>query len=141
MPLATPVKSMGNVVVLYNSVDITAACNQAQLQAMLDEMETTNLASTAVEVKPGPAKWTISLSGFWSKELDDAAAPDVIAPVDAGRACQITVGPAGSSTKVRYAWAAGCYITGWTINAAGPTQYINHDMALNMSGNPTRTIV
>ena len=49
------IKSLGNVVVTYNSVDITQYCNKADLSATIERLDVTDLADTA--------KSTIALSG------------------------------------------------------------------------------
>ena len=39
-------KSRGNTVVMYNSQNITTYCDSADLDAAIEKLETTNLAST-----------------------------------------------------------------------------------------------
>lgn len=139
MALDTPIQSMGNTIVRYNGVDITAALQSSSLAATIEELETTNLASTAVETRPSPSKWTITFNGYWSKELDDALSDDIINPPADGAPVDITFGK--TPNAVKYAWTGKCYITGWTIGGGAPADYIPHDGSLVMSGSPARTTV
>lgn len=138
MALDTPIQSMGNTVVLYDGHDITAALQAASLQATIDELETTNLASTAVETRPAPSKWSIAFNGYWSRELDDIIAPDVLNPPANGKPASIEFGDA-TGGKVKYDWAAKAFISNWSIGGGAPADYIPHDTSLNVSGAPQRT--
>lgn len=140
MPMGSPIPAMGNVVVRYNDVDITAACNSAQLAAAVEALETTNLASTAIEKEAGPATWSISCEGPWSKELDDVCGPDVVTPPATKRNADITVGKTAGS-KVKYAWTAKAFIENYSIDASSPNETVGWSGDLNLSGAPARTIV
>ena len=56
-------KGPGNVTVLYNAVDITAYCDQTDLDATIEQLDASNLASTANETVTGFPTWSISLGG------------------------------------------------------------------------------
>ncbi len=57
------IKTNGNVVVTYNAVNITAYCDQTDLSAAVERLDTTNLASTAKESIAGDTGWTIAIGG------------------------------------------------------------------------------
>lgn len=140
MPMGTPIPAMGAVIVRYNDVDITAACNATQLAAAIEAIETTNLASTAVEKEAGAATWTIHCEGNWSKELDDVCGPDAVTPPASKRNSDITFGKTAGS-KVKYAWTAKAFMENYQIDASSPNEALGWSGDLNLSGAPVRTVL
>lgn len=132
-----PVRAMSNVVVMYNGVDITGACNTAQLAATVNEIETTTLASTGRETTPGQTEWRIECGGPWSLALDTALSPDVITPPTAKRNSSIQFGPSGN--RVLYSWTASAFVAGYNVDASNPSEALNWTGTLVLSGAPTRT--
>jgi len=128
------VRGAGNTVVTYNSQNITAYLNSAELAAAVDELESTNLASTVMEYAPSLANYTLSLEGDWSKALDDILGVDALTPTR--RACSIKVTDE-TGAWAQYAWTQA-FITGYNISI-GSTEKVSHSPTLRLSGTPTRT--
>lgn len=134
---AAPIRAMSNVLVTYNGVDITGACNSASLAATINEIETTTLASTAQETTPGQTEWRIECSGPYSLQLDNVCGPDVVSPPAAKRNASIRFGQV--SNRVTYTWTAQAYISNYTIDASNPSESISWSGTLVLSGAPART--
>lgn len=129
------VRSAGNVVVTYNGQNITAYLNEAELSATIDELESTNLASTAMQYQPSLANYTMSFSGDWSAALDAIIGPDMITPVMRTVSIQFIE----NSVEVTYTWTSNAFLTGFTITSSA-TDKITHAPALRLSGAPTRVV-
>lgn len=152
MPITQPpIRAMSNVVVKYgaaagSAVDITAACNSAQLAATVGEIETTTLASSGKETTPGQTEWSIDCGGPWSRDLDAALAPDVVNPPAAKRYASIQFGTSAGNV-VTYVWdpavapanSRGAYVSGYNIDASNPSEALNWTGTLVLSGAPVRT--
>jgi hypothetical protein len=127
---------MSNVIVTYNGSDITKACDSAQLSATIAEIESTNLNSTGKESSPGQTEWRIELSGYFSKDLDNAIGADAAAPQK--RAATIQFGPSGN--RVLYTWGAtACFVSNYTIDASNPSESLRFSATLSLSGAPARS--
>lgn len=127
-------KSAGNITVTFNSNNITAYLDQVELQATVDELETTNLASTAQESDPGLGKWTVSFaSSKWDSTLDGYLAPSVTTPTK--RTCVIAI--VGGAQTVTYTWTTQAYITNYNIAATAKGAHTTAPK-LTLSGNPSR---
>jgi hypothetical protein len=130
-----------NTTVTYNSVDITAYCNQADLEGVVSEIDGTNLASVAAESEPGSTNWNVRLSGMLEKASDDVIGKDALTPPSTMRNLVITVGPTGTQTT--YTWTGGAdegaFINNYAIQPTEPTQLINWTAELGISGGPTRS--
>jgi len=136
-PVTTPpIKAMSNVIVIYDSTDITAACNTAQLAAAVNEIETTNLASTGKETTPGQSEWTIDVGGSWSKALDDEFGADIVEGQTNKKNCSIQFGPL--TNRVTYTWTAKAMVSNYTIDASNPSEALNWSGTLTLSGAPAR---
>ena len=139
MPITTPpIRAMSNVIVNYNTQDITGACNTAQLAATVNEIETTTLASTGKETTPGQTEWTIDCGGPWSAALDNICGPDVVTPPATKRNASIQFGTA-SGNKVLYTWTAAAFISSYAVDASNPSEALNWSGTLVLSGAPART--
>lgn len=130
------VKSLGNVVVNYNSVNITQYCSQADLNATIERLDTTNLASTAKESIAGDAEWTIALSGSWATALDTALAVDAVTP---GTARTATIAFDGGASTVTYTWTSTAEIQDYKITSATGA-FIAWSGTLSLSGAPGRGV-
>jgi len=129
------VRGAGNVTVTYNSNNITAYINEVELNATIDELEASNLASTVMQYTPSIANYTLSLSGDWSSALDAILGPDIVTP--ALRTVVITFTEGGST--VTYTWTSTGFLTGYSISASAADK-ITHSPSLRLSGPPTRTV-
>lgn len=130
-----PIRAAGNIVVTYNAQNITAYLNEAELQATIDELEVSNLASTVMEYTPSIANFQLTMSGDWAVALDGILGPDVVTPVK--RTCSIAFGD-GTNT-VTYTWTTNAFITGYTIGGSA-TDKIVHSPTLRLSGTPSRVV-
>ena len=127
-------KSLGNLTVTYNSVNITQYLKQADLDATVSRLETTNLASTGAESIADTTKWSIGFNGFWDLALDAILAPDVIT-VGTPRTVVVTV--VGSTGTATYTWTSKGEIENYKISGSAGA-FISHDTKLAMSGAPVR---
>lgn len=127
------VRGSGNVVVTYNSNNITAYLNTAELAATVDELEATNLASTVAEYSPSLAQYNLTIGGDWAKALDDILGVDALDPVV--RSCVIKFTDE-TGAWAQYSWSTA-FISGYSISASA-TGKIEHSPTLRLSGKPTR---
>lgn len=136
-----PIRAMSNVIVKYGptglSVDITGACNSAQMNATINEIETTTLASTGKETTPGQSEFKIECSGPWSKALDDVLGVDVVTPPETKRDASIQFGQSGN--RVLYTWTANAFVSNYSIDPSNPSEAITWSGTLVLSGAPVRT--
>jgi hypothetical protein len=128
------VKGVGNTTVTYNSVNITAYINEAELAIVIAELEGTNLASTAATFAPSLPSYQLTLKGDWIKALDDVLGVDAATP--ALRACVIKFTDEAAAW-VQYSFA-NAFVTGYAITAPA-TGKITHAPTIRLSGAPTRT--
>lgn len=132
-----PIKSLGNVTVTYISTDITQYLNTQSLEAVVNEIDVTNLASSADEKIAGSANWTINVGGFWAKALDDVVGPDAVSPPSTMRDLVVTLGPV--ATRVTYTWTANAFISNYKVDASDPKSMLGWSGTLSVSGAPVRT--
>lgn len=109
-----PVKSNPNITLTYNSNDITQYCDQATMDATVEAIETTNLASSATSTSPGDTTYTYDIGGDWAKALDDIFGPDIITPTL--RTWVAAIGASGSVAT--YTWTSGAFISNYKVTAA-----------------------
>lgn len=128
-------KSRGNVVVSFNSNNITAYLDSADLEATIDQLETTNLASTAAESTAGDPSWSIKVGGMWDSTLDGYIGPEAVTP---GTKRTASIALTGSGATVTYTWTSNAEIGDYTINSA-VGDFIKFSATLTLSGAPTRT--
>ncbi len=129
------VRGAGNTLVTYNSQNITAYVNSVELQMTVDELESTNLASTQMEYSPSLPNYTLSLEGDWAVALDSILGVDAVTPVTRVVSVKFTD---ETGANVTYSWTKG-FITGYSIKA-GATDKTSHTPALRLSGTLTRTV-
>jgi hypothetical protein len=131
------VKGPGNVTVLYNSVDITQYCDQADLDAAIEQLEASHLASTANDTVTGFATWSINVGGPWSNVLDNALGPDAVTP---GTKRNASIAYKHGSNTVTYAWTSNAEIASYKISGAVKAVH-KWSGKLQLSGAPARTSV
>lgn len=125
-------KSAGNVTVTFNGNDISAYLNDAQVQMVWDELETTNLASTGKEFQPGLADFTASLPFAY---LD--ATLDGYIYAAWGTLVTTALARNDGGTTVTYTWTSNSFITGY--NFGSPASAIQAgDVSLRLNGAPGR---
>lgn len=127
-------KARGNTTVSYNSNNITAYCTQADLERTLDQLETTNLASTGKTYITGDESNTIRLSGNWRKAFDDIVGVDV----GSGTKRTVVITYTDGSNTVVYTWTSNGEISNYSIKSPA-TGLRTFSCDLTLSGAPTRT--
>ena len=130
-------KAAGNVTVTYNSNDISAYVNSAQIEADIAELDTTNMSSTAMESIPGLANWSFTASiPVWDSTLDGYLAPDAVTPTQ--RTLAVAYTDSGSNT-VTYTWTSNCAISSASIGGSADG-LITSDYSFQCSGAPGRVV-
>jgi hypothetical protein len=130
------VKGAGSVTVTYNSNNITAYVNSASIAASIAELDTTDLASTAMEYIPGLADFTVSLEApNWDATLDGYIMPDLLTP--AQRTLSIVYSD-GTNT-VTYAWTTASFLTAGTLSAEATGLVSLTGISIRGNGAPSRT--
>lgn len=129
------VKSEGNVTVTYNSNALTAYCSSADVSATIDQLDATNLASTAKESITGFGEWSIALGGQWDSVVDGYLAPDAVTP-GTKRTAVIAYTDDGDTT-VTYTWTSNAEIQDYSISSA-TGGLISWSATLMLSGAPSR---
>lgn len=136
-----PSKSLGNMVVTYNSQNVTANLDQASLEITAEAIETTNLASAAKENTPGASSFSVPVGGFWSKALDDIIGADAVSPPATLRSLVVQIGPVGN--RATYTWTGtattGAFVSDYKIEVSDPMGMITWSGTLMVSGAPTRS--
>ena len=128
-------KARGNTTVTYNSNNITQYCTQADLERTIDNLETTNLASTGKTYISGDESNTIRLQGNWRKALDDILGPDA----GSGTQRTVAIAYADGAATVTYTWTTAGQISNYSIQSpANGLRTFSADLTL--SGAPTRGV-
>ena len=135
-------KALQNVGITYDGDNLQSHLNTASFNAVVEAIESTTFASSAMEQGPGAPSFSIDIGGPWSKTLDDFLRPDVLTPSDTLKTLVYFVGPSGS--RVTYTWTAsgsttGSFISNYTINADNPMGDITWSGTLTISGSPSIT--
>jgi hypothetical protein len=131
------VKTIGNVDVSYDSNALEAYLNTASMEAIVNAIDTTNLASTANEQTPGSAAWSVAVGGQWSPTLDGYLAPDAVTPPSTQKNLVVVIGEAGSTAT--YTWTANAFVGNYTIDASDMQGVITWSGTLSVSGAPVRS--
>lgn len=131
------VKTQGNIIVNYNSNALQSHLNTQSLEAIVNEIDTTTLASTGQEKIPGPSGWTVNIGGFWAKALDDILGPDMVSPPSTLRTLFVTIGASGA--QVTYTWTTNAFISNYRVDASDPNGVWTWTATLAVSGVPVRS--
>jgi hypothetical protein len=131
------VKTQGNITVTYNSNALQSYLNTQSIEAIVNEIDTTTLASTGMEKIPGPSGWTVNIGGFWAVALDNILGPDAVSPPSTLRTLAVVIGASGST--VTYTWTTNAFISNYSINASDPNGVWTWTATLAVSGVPTRS--
>lgn len=131
------VKTQGNITVTYNGSALQAYLNTQSIEAIVNEIDTTTLASTGMEKIPGPSGWSVNVGGFWAKALDDILGPDAISPPATLRTLAVVIGASGA--QVTYTWTSNAFISNYRADASDPNGVWTWTGTLAVSGVPTRS--
>jgi hypothetical protein len=130
-----------NATVTYNGVNVTAYCNQNDLDAVVTEVDTTNLASTGAESSPAATDWSVKMQGFLDKASDDVFGPDALTAPATLRNLVITRGPTGA--QAIYTWTGttteGAGVNNYQLPGTDPKNLNTWTADLLISGGPVRT--
>ena len=134
-------KSESNVSVTYNAIDIRRYCNQNDLDAVVAEIDSTNLASTSAESGPAATTWNVKLQGFLDKAIDDIQGKDALSPPATMRDLVITRGPTGAQTIFTWTGSAneGAYVNNYQLPGTEAQNLCTWTADLGISGGPVRT--
>lgn len=135
--------SEGYTTIIYNGTDITQYCTQADLEALVNEVDATNLASEGPETAPGGITWLVNIAGKLTKESDDILGKDAVTPPADMRSLTVTVG-AGSRCGTTYSWigdsAVGGFVSDYKIGPNDPLKEgTTWTALLGVSGGPARS--
>jgi hypothetical protein len=130
-------KSLGNITVTYNSNALTSKLNQASIEAIVNAIDVTNLASSAGQSIPGLANWSVPVGGFWDSTLDGYLGPDAVSPPSTLRTLVVVVGPSGS--QATYTWTTNAFISNYKFGADNVSGALTWTGTLAVSGPPTRS--
>lgn len=126
-------KARGNTTVTYNSQNITQYVTQADLDRTLDQLDTTDLASTAKESIAGDETNKLAMQGNWRAALDAIIAPDV----GSGTKRTAVIAYTDGATTVTYTWTTNAEIENYSIKSpANGLRTFTCDLML--SGAPVR---
>lgn len=134
--MANPTKGAGKVAVTFNGTAIKQYCNQADLNAVLNQIDVTNLNSTGVESISAFAEWTIALGGFWDATFDAVIAPEAVTP--GTKRTAVIAYTDSASTTVTYTWTSNAEIGDYKITST-PSDAIKWSATLRLSGAPVRS--
>ena len=129
-------KSRGNVTFTFNSVALTNYCNQAELSAELERIETTHFGSSGAESIAGDTTYTISCGGDWDIALDTAIAPEAITSGTKRTAVMTLVGTSQTAT---YTWTSNAEVASYTVSASVGDK-ITWSAEFALSGAPNRGV-
>jgi hypothetical protein len=135
--------SEGYTTIGYGGTDITQYCTQADLEALVNEVDATNLASTGPETAPGGTTWLVNIAGKLTRESDDILGRDAVTTPDTLRSLTVTVG-AGSRCGTTYGWVGaegvGAFVSDYKIGPNDPLKETTMWTAkLGVSGGPARS--
>lgn len=134
------VKSAGKVTVTYDSVNITAYTNTAAIAASIAELDTTDLASTAMEYIPGLADWTCSLEvNNYVAAIDTAIMEDLVTPPTTLKTLVVVFTDAAAAT-VTYTWTTSCFPTGGTVGGEATGLTGISGVVIRCNGAPNRAV-
>lgn len=109
-----PVKSNPNIELTYDSNNITQYCDQATMDATVEAIEATNLASAATVTTPGDTTYSYDMGGDWALALDAIFGPDAIDPSTL-RTFVAAIGASGS--QATYTWTSGAFVSNYKVAA------------------------
>lgn len=134
-------KTLQNVALTYNSVSLSAHLDQASLEAVVEAIDTTTLASSAQEKTPGATSYSVPVGGPWSKALDDCLGADADSPPTTLRTFVYQIGPTGN--RVIRTWTGsstvGAFVTDYKVLSDDPMGVIKWSGTLTISGAPVRS--
>lgn len=127
-------KSLGNVVVTYNSQNITQYLTSAELSFGGEKLDTTDLADTAKTYLAGDGEWSLSVQGWWDNAIDAILGPDAVSP---GTKRTLAYAVTGTSATVTYTWTTNCEVGDYSFNPKA-NELVPFSASFYLSGAPSR---
>jgi hypothetical protein len=135
-----PTKTLGNVAITYGALALAQYMDGGSLEATVEAVETTNLASSGQETTPGAPAFSVPISGFWAKALDDVLGADATNPPTTLKNLVVQIGPVGN--RVTNTWTGtgttGAFVSDYKIDFSDPMGMLKWSATLNCSGAPAR---
>jgi hypothetical protein len=126
-----------NVVITFDSLQISNYMNDASLETTVETIDTTTFASTGAENSPGMPSFQVPVGGIWRKALNDKLGAQSADP-DGLKTLVIQVGPSGE--RVTYTWTAsstvGAFIGDYKVDFSEVKGIIKWSGTLQVSGAP-----
>lgn len=135
--MAAPIRTLKNVQVVYDNTDITQYLNQQSMEAIISEIDTTNLTSDGAEKIAGLGNWTVNVGGLWELALDNVIGPDAVTPPETKKDLVVSLGKTGA--QVHYEWEENAFIGNYRASFDNPNSASTWTGTLAVSGVPTRT--
>jgi hypothetical protein len=127
------VKALTNVQITYDGDSLEEHLNQASMEAVIAEIDTTVLSSTAGEKIAGLGNWSVPVGGLWSATLDGYLGPDAVSPPSTLKTLAVVI------ATVTYTWTTNAFLSNYRVNADNPGGAITWSGTLSVSGNPVRS--
>lgn len=130
-----------NYTVTLAGTNVTKYFTQADVEALVREIDATNLASTGAESSPGSTDWSLKGQGLLEKEIDDILGKAAVSAQTSFANLVVTIGPSG--TRTTFTWTAttdeGAFVQSYTIQPTESTNLINWQGEIGISGGPVRS--
>jgi hypothetical protein len=127
-------KSRGNTTLSFNGNALTNFANQTDMQATIDQIDTTHFGSTGKESITGDTEWSINMGGDWSQVVDGYLGPEAVTP---GTRRTAILGLVGASQTVTYTWTTNAEIQSYQVQSQVGGK-ITWTATLMLSGAPVR---
>ena len=129
-----------NIVITFDTLDITQYLDDASLEMTVEQIDTTTLASTGLEISAGMPGFKVPVGGPWRKALDDKLGAQASNPSSTLKTLVVQIGPVGE--RVTYTWTSsstvGAFVGNYTVDFSDPKGVIKWSGELAVSGAPTR---
>lgn len=126
-----------NVVITYDSLQISDYMNDASLETTVEAIDTTTFASTGAENSPGMPSFKVPIGGIWRKTLHDKLMAHASNPPGL-KTLVAQVGPTGE--RATHTWTAsstvGAFVGDYKLDFSNPKGIIMWSATLEISGAP-----
>lgn len=127
------VKAAGNVTFSLAGTDITDNLSEAQLNAAVAELNTSNLGSGDEEYEPGQRSWDGTFTVVnWTKAIDT-----ILYNATTTKATAVLTATDSGSNTVTYTWTSEAFVTGYSVGGA-VGDLVQTSPTIRFSGAPAR---
>ena len=128
------VKAAGNVTFTLGGTDLTDNISEAQLNAAVAELNTSNLGSGDEEYEPGQRSWDGTFTVVnWTKAIDT-----ILYNATTTKATAVLTATDSGSNTVTYTWTSEAFVTGYSVGGA-VGDLVQTSPTIRFSGAPTRS--